>query len=147
MRNMILVVTAFDSKGKNLTYSGEHIIPIWGGRGKISEGNYEGLPGKGFAKILFEDWTPYVPLKVNMRGEQMFPAPQWRTIKIKYDTRIPALGIDNSKYEFKLGDQKGPYTIECILIYRRMFKNWADLKKWELDDIELARKVIKINSR
>ena len=64
MRNMILIVRAIDSKGRELTYSGENLIPIWGGRGKISEGNYEGLPGKGFAKILFEDWTPYVPLKV-----------------------------------------------------------------------------------
>jgi hypothetical protein len=147
MRNIILIVQAFDAIGNILTYSGENIIPMWGGRGKVSEGNYEGLPGKGFAKILFEDWIPFVPLKVNMRGEQVFPAPQWRTVKIKQDTRIPALAIDVSKYEFKMGEQKGPYTIECKLIYRRIFKNWADMKKWELDDIELAEKIIIVNSR
>ena len=90
MRNMILIVEATDSEGKKLKYSGQNLIPLWGGRGELSEGNYEGQPGKGFAKILFEDWTPYLPYKISTRGEQMFPAPQWRTIKIKEDTRIAA---------------------------------------------------------
>ena len=147
MRNMILIVEATDSEGKKLKYSGQNLIPLWGGRGELSEGNYEGQPGKGFAKILFEDWTPYLPYKISTRGEQMFPAPQWRTIKIKEDTRIAALATDVSNYEFQLGSHKGPYTVKCKLIYRRMFKNWAALKKWNLDDIILSEKILNVNQQ
>ena len=144
MRNMILIIEATDSEGMKLKYSGQNLVPLWGGRGKLSEGNYEGQPGKGFAKVLFEDWTPYIPHQNSNRGEQMFPAPQWRTIKIKEDTRIAALETDVSNYEFQLESRKAPYTIKCKLIYRRMFKNWAALKKWKLDDIILSEKILKV---
>jgi hypothetical protein len=147
MRNMILVVNVIDANGKELNYTGDNFIPVWGGRGKVSEGNYEGLPGKGFAKILFENWTPYIPLYVSNRGQQLFPAPQWRTVKIKEDSRIAAFEIDVSNYEFDVAGYSGQVTIKCKLIYRRIFKNWADMKKWDVDDIILARSEKRVNIR
>ena len=141
---MILIVRAIDSGGNELKYLGENIIPFWGGRGDVKEGNYEGLPGKGFAKILFESWTQYERLKVATRSQQIFPAPQWRTVKIKSDTRIPALTKDKSAYEFQLTDSKGTYTVDCLLIYRRTFKTWAKMKKYDLKDIILAEKKLKV---
>jgi len=144
MRNMLLIVQIFDSNDKPLNYLGDNVIPFWGGRGDIKKGNYEGLPGKGFAKILFEDWTPYEFSTVVNKGKQLFPAPQWRTVQIKYDTRIPALKKDISNYEFQLNN-KGTYFVECKLIYRRTFKTWLDIKKWDLKDIVLSEKKFKIN--
>ncbi len=143
MRNMLLVIQAFDSKGNELTYLGDNIIPFWGGRGNVSKGNYEGIPGKGFAKILFENWTPYEYSTVVNKEKHIFPAPQWRTFRIKSDTRIPALKKDKSSYPFLL-ETKGSYWVECRLIYRRTFKTWAAIKKWKLKDIVLADKKLKI---
>jgi hypothetical protein len=147
MRNMILVVNVIDANGKELNYTGDNFIPVWGGRGKVSEGNYEGLPGKGFAKILVENWTPYIPLYVSNRGQQLYPAPQWRTVKIKEDSRIAAFEIDVSNYEFDVAGYRGKVTVKCKLIYRRIFKNWADMKKWDVDDIILARVEKRVNTR
>jgi len=144
MRNMILVVRAFDDDGTELNYLGENVIPFWGGRGSVTNGNYEGLPGKGFAKILFESWTQYERLRVDTKSQQIYPAPQWRTVKIKSDTRIPALKTDKSKYEFQLNKSGGTCTVDCLLIYRRTFKTWAKMKKWELKDIVLAEKKLEI---
>jgi hypothetical protein len=144
MRNMILIVRAFDDDGTELNYLGENVIPFWGGRGSVTTGNYEGLPGKGFAKILFESWTQYERLRVDTKSQQIYPAPQWRTVKIKSDTRIPALKTDKSKYEFQLNKSGGTYTVDCLLIYRRTFKTWAKMKKWELKDIVLSEKKLEI---
>jgi hypothetical protein len=144
MRNMILIVRVFDPDGYELKYVGENIIPFWGGRGDAAKGNYEGLPGKGFAKILFESWTQYERLKVGTRSQQIFPAPQWRTVQVKSDTRIPALKTDKSSYEFQLNNSKGAYIVDCLLIYRRTFKTWAKMKKFDLKDIILAEKKLEI---
>lgn len=143
MRNMILIVQAFDSNGKPLLYLSENKIPFWGGRGDVNKGNYEGLPGKGFAKVLFEDWTPYEFSTVVNKSKQLFPAPQWRTVQVKYDTRIPSLKKDVSNYEFELKN-RGVYSVECKLIYRRTFKTWLDMKKWNLKDIVLSNKKFEI---
>lgn len=144
MRNILLVVRAFDSKGKELKYNGKNIIPFWGGRGNVKDGNYEGYPGKGFAKILFEDWTQYERIKVGPKSQQIYPAPQWRTVKIKYDTRIPAMGQDKSKYEFELNKTGNAYTVVCSLIYRRTFKSWAQMKNWNLKDLVIAEKKLEV---
>lgn len=138
MRNMILIVKAVDSKGNELKYIGDNIIPFWGGYGDPSEGNYEGLPGKGYAKILFEHYSQYVQLKLGVKWQHIFPAPQWRVVRIKSDTRIPALVTDVSTYEFSVSESDMPITVTTKLIYRDTFKNWADMKKWVLNDVLLS---------
>ncbi len=78
MRNMILLVKTTDALGNKLKYLGDQKVPIWGGRGDPADGNYEGLPGKGFAKVLFEPNPLYNPNQASLKGRHVFPAPQWR---------------------------------------------------------------------
>ena len=145
MRNMILVVEAVDSKGNNLKYLDEdEVVPYWGGHGDPTEGNYEGLPGKGFAKVLFENYSRYVRLRLGVKWQHVFPAPHWRLTRIKTDNRIPALSTDKSTYSFRISGSKKPFTVKAKLIYRETFKNWAKMKKWDLKDVILAEKVITI---
>lgn len=127
MRNMILLVTARDSKGQALAYLGGERVPAWGGVGDAAAGNYAGQPGKGFAKIL-----------VDYEGEA--PAPQWRNgIRIQSDNRIAAEATDISSYTFAPTTGGRLATIEVRLIYRRAFKPWADSKGWDIPDIVMAQ--------
>jgi len=139
MRNLILRVKTTNVLGRELTYTGENVIPYWGGQGDPAEGNYAGLPGKGFAKILFERNPQYVSSSKSELQKQIFPSPQWRIINIQQDNRIPALTTDVSVYSFKVGNEDLPVIVQSELIYRRTFKNWATMKKWDLKDIVLAR--------
>lgn len=140
MRNLILLVTATNGQGKTLPYGGTNIIPYWGGRGSPADGNYEGLPGKGFAKILFERNPQYLSsTKKSELQRQITPAPQWRIVNIQSDNRIPAMATDVSAYTFGVRPEDLPVTVKSELIYRRTFKNWAAMKKWDLQDIVLAR--------
>jgi hypothetical protein len=127
LRNMILVVTARDAQGNALSYLGDQVVPEWGGEGPIEAGNYAGLPGKGFAKVL-EDW------------DGAAPAPQWRNgIRIASDTRIPARAIDRSTYVFAAPADGNPAEVEARLIFRRAFKPWMDAKGWNEPDLVMAQ--------
>jgi hypothetical protein len=141
MRNLILLVKAIDANSQELTYNSENRVPIWGGRGEIADGNWEGLPGKGFAKVLFEHYSPYNPFKVGTKWQHIYPASQWRNIKIKFDTRIPPLQTDISAYSFDTKNASFPIKITATLIYRKTFKNWANMKKWKLKDIVIAQDI------
>lgn len=148
MRNMILLVKVVDAAGNKLKYIGKSRVPYWGGRGSQSEGNYEGLPGKGFAKILFDSSPQYVePSKIGAKWKHIFPAPQWRLVNIIEDNRIPALETDSSQFDFLITDFKMPISISSELIYRRTFKNWANMKKWDLRDILIAKNIISIEHK
>ncbi|MCK9409866.1 MAG: multiheme c-type cytochrome [Bacteriovoracaceae bacterium] len=144
MRNLILLVRATTAQGKELVYSGENTIPYWGGSGDPADGNYEGLPGKGFAKILFERNPQYVSSSKSELQTQISPSPQWRIINIQSDNRIPALATDHSVYNFHIRTEDLPVTLQTELIYRRTFKNWATMKKWNLKDIVLAKNITTI---
>jgi hypothetical protein len=85
-------------------------------------------------------------LKVDTKGQQIFPAPQWRTVKIKSDTRIPAFKKDKSTYKFQLNKSNSTYSVDCLLIYRRTFKTWAKMKKFDLKDIILAENKLEIKN-
>jgi hypothetical protein len=141
MRNLILLVRAINSNGDELKYVGNNRVPYWGGRGDPSEGNYEGLSGKGFAKILYESNPQYVSSPRAELQERISPAPQWRIVDIKEDNRIPAMATDSSSYEFQISGGEFPVTVTATLIYRRTFKNWAAMKNWTLKDVILARNV------
>jgi mono/diheme cytochrome c family protein len=141
MRNLILLVRAVDSNGDELKYVGNNRVPYWGGRGDPSEGNYEGLPGKGFAKILYERNPQYISSPRAEIQKRISPAPQWRIVDIKQDNRIPAMATDISSYDFHVSGGELPITVTAELIYRRTFKNWAAMKNWTLKDVILARNV------
>jgi len=131
-RNIILVVSAKDASGKELEYLGDQRIPDWGGKGNNPD-DYAGRPGKGYAKVLEELWTKISPT-----------AAYWRQTVVREDTRIPARASDRTGYVFRTSSA-GPVAVEARLIFRRAFKELAQAKKWELQDIEMEREVFTIN--
>ncbi len=124
-RNVLLVVSASDAQGRQLEYTGDQVIPDWGGIGD-SPDDYGGLPGKGYAKILEELWTEVSPT-----------AAYWNPTVLRQDTRLPAKATDITYYEFRAPPDGGPVIVEANLIFRRAFKELAQVKKWELSDIEM----------
>ncbi len=127
LRNMILLVNASDAGGEPLTYTGREVVPDWGGVGQ-SANDYAGRPGKGFAKVI-EDW------------DGTAPAPAWRNgAQIRSDNRIPARATDRSSYTFALPSSgaSGPIRVQVRLIFRRVFKPWADAKGWDLPDLTMG---------
>jgi len=138
MRNMILLVKATDEKGQMLSMSKGDKVPVWGGVGPIESGNYAGLPGKGFAKVL-KDISIYPDRKKGRDFKTIYPSPHWRPAVIESDNRIPADGIDTSTYQFHAAENRsGPIFITTKLIFRRTYKNWSDVKGLNIPDLEIA---------
>jgi hypothetical protein len=129
-RNILLVVSATDAQGQALEYLGDQVIPDWGGVGNDPD-DYAGRPGKGYAKILEELWTEVSPT-----------AAYWNPTVIREDTRIPALAVDVTHYEFRAPANGAPIMVEVRLIFRRAFKELAELKSWGIQDIEMERGMI-----
>jgi mono/diheme cytochrome c family protein len=61
LRHLILLVEASDDQDKPLVQTGGDVLPEWCGKGDPQEGNYAGLPGKTYAKLLQELWTEITP--------------------------------------------------------------------------------------
>jgi hypothetical protein len=132
-RNILLVVSATDARGKELKCLGNQFIPDWGGKGNAPD-DYAGRPGKGYAKVLEELWTETSPT-----------AAYWRQIVLREDTRIPALTTDVTHYEFLAPEGPEAIAIEAKLIFRRAFKELATQKKWNIGDILMEEQRITLH--
>jgi hypothetical protein len=130
-RNMILLVEAKDDLNNNLEFISGEKVPFWGGKGGVAQGNYSGLPGKGFAKIL-QDFVG------NM------PSPHWRPTYIVSDNRIKAMGSDTSVYIFRKPVNYSKIRITSKLIYRRFYKEWMDEKGFEIPDILMKNQSVEL---
>ncbi len=140
MRNMILLVEVSGENGRDLSLVSGDRVPVWGGIGSVEKGNYAGLPGKGFAKVL-RDTISYPDGRVQRHFQPEYPAPHWRPVFIESDNRIPAYGADISRYGFGIpADMRGSIRVVAKLIFRKSYKNWMDAKGFEINDLELARK-------
>jgi hypothetical protein len=138
MRNMLLIVEATDRNGQRLALVYGEKLPEWAGVGQVEKGNYAGLPGRGYAKVL-KDLLLYPDRSRNRDFAFEYPAPHWRPTLIEYDSRIPADGTDRSTYQFQvLESTPKPIQITTRLIYRRAYKKWLDAKGFEIADLELA---------
>jgi hypothetical protein len=122
MRSVMLVVQARDSKGNLLTRVEGGQLPEWTGKGNPDQGNYAGLPGAVFARVLADDHG-----NINV--------PFWRATRIASDTRIRVKDSVNLKYAFALNDPGDEPSVEASLIYRPVNQPLADLKGWESKDI------------
>ena len=122
-RNILLVVSATDDEGRELEYAGDQRVPEWGGVGGDSN-DYAGRPGKGYAKVLEEQWTEVSPT-----------AAYWNPTVLREDTRIPAKTTDVTNYEFLVPSSSGEVVIETKLVFRRAFKSLAEQKGWDVPDI------------
>jgi hypothetical protein len=116
LRSMILVVEALDRDGQPLTL-------LDGPQNPAFSGDYGGLPGRTFAKILRDEWTGETPTGAF-----------WRPVTIVQDNRIPAMHTDTTTYAFEApGSDEA--IIQVRLIYRRAFYDLMKQKGWEEADL------------
>jgi len=130
LRQLILVVRAFDDAGSPVALIEGPRLPAWCGEGDPSAGRYAGLPGVAFAKILRESWTGVSPT-----------AAYWNPTRIVSDNRIAAFATDRSRYRFDAGSG-GAVRLEVTLLYRRAFIDLIEQKGWNAPDIVVDRRVI-----
>ena len=148
MRNMLLLIEAEDDEGEGLPLLKGEVVPVWGGMGDRAKGNYAGLPGKGFAKVL-RDALPYPADGSQHRHfKRDYPAAHWRPAVVESDNRIAAGGSDVSTYLFKSsGNSFGKVRVTARLIYRRAYKAWMDAKGFDLPDMEIARETLWVEGK
>ena len=125
MRSVMLLLDVFDSNGKPLKMAKGGRLPEWAGSGKAGQGNYAGLPGAVFARVLQDD-------KGNLN------VPFWRATRVASDTRIRPKTTKTLEFQFAMEDPDDEPTAEARLLYRPVIKPLADKKGWAVDDIMIA---------
>ncbi len=123
LRQMILLVEAAAETGETLPLLEGPTLPEWTGSGDPAGGNFAGLPGRAYAKILQDVWTGDTPA-----------ASYWNPTRIVTDNRIPAMGEDSTTYHFATPDE-GQLQVQVRLLFRRAYKSLADQKGWDAPDI------------
>ena len=150
MRHLILLVEAKDEKSNSLHYIGKEKVPNYGGR-------FSKRPGKGFAMILdeiFHSLCVNTSVKPNtakigqnvealIKEREIYAQPFWRHSYIESDNRITPFASDVSTYQFEIPDAK-LVNITATLIYRKAFEPLAHFKAWDLEDIIIGKKSIKL---
>ncbi len=131
-RNMILVVSATDNQGRELHHLGDRVIPDWAGVGDDPD-DYADRPGKGYAKVLEESWTGVSPTVA-----------YWNPTRVVEDTRIPATATDVTHYEFRAPADGSAATVRATLIFRRAFKELAEQKKWDIEDVVMEEESLRL---
>jgi hypothetical protein len=128
MRSVMLLLQATDSKGKPLKIIKGNRIPEWSGVGETGAGNYDGLPGAVFARVLGDDHG-------NLH------VPFWLATRIVADTRIRVKDTVTLKFQFALDDLVNEPTVEAKLIYRPVIRPLAEKKGWAVEDILITSNV------
>ena len=125
IRQMILVVEATDAAGKPLDLKNGPVNPDWAG-------DFAGVPGKTFMKVLRDDWTGETPTTA-----------YWRPVTVVEDTRLAALATDLEQFTFQL--PKGTDAkVHVQLIFRRSYQKLAQQKGWDDPDILMQEATIMI---
>jgi hypothetical protein len=124
-RQMILVVEARDAGGKLLNL-------VKGPLNPGHAGNYGGLPGKTFMKVLRDDWTQEAPT-----------AAYWRPVTLLEDTRLPALATDATQYTFDLPAGQTA-EVKVKLVFRRNYQKLMQEKGWTDADILMEEATIQV---
>jgi hypothetical protein len=127
LRQLLLIVKAQDSSGSALEQLDGPQLPDWAGEGRPSNGYFGGLPGKGYALILEEQWTGISPTGA-----------YWKPVRMLEDTRLKPFQADRAQFIFRSPDN-GAAMVEVSLVFRRAFIELADLKSWEQEDLILYR--------
>ncbi len=128
MRSVMLLLKATDSNGKPLKMTKGSELPDWTGKGNVKTGNYAGLPGAVFARVLGDD-------------EDNLNVPFWKATRIVSDTRIRPKKTVTFKFEFLLEDPDDEPAAEASLIYRPAFRSLATIKNWNVEDILITSSV------
>jgi len=125
MRHLILVVTAQTEDGEVLPLLEGSTLPEW-------TGNYAGMAGEAYAKILYDEWSGEVPT-----------AAYWRPVHLVSDNRIAAYETARTDYAFDLPDD-GKVIVSARLFFRRAFQELAELKGWDDQDILMAKDRVEV---
>lgn len=131
-RNLVLLVEATDSGDTPLTSvpASTEYVPDWGGIGDPADGNYAGLPGRGFAKVLGDD-----------QGNS--PVFYTEATHVVSDNRIVAEATDVSVYTFEdPGSSAGTIHVDARLLYRRAWKADMDVKQWDIPDVVMEQDAV-----
>ena len=126
MRSVMLLVEVKDENDKLIKPINGQRLPDWTGKGAKAKGNYSGLPGTVFAKVLQDE-------KGNLN------VPFWKATTIASDTRIRPKTAVSFKWQFLLEDPESEPTATATLIYRPAFKKLAESKKWAANDIIISQ--------
>jgi hypothetical protein len=135
LRHLILVVRAYGSDASELSLNAGPVLPEWCGSGDPANGNYAGLPGKVFVKLLEEMWTGVSPT-----------AAYWNPTRVVMDTRLGAFKSDVGEFLF-IAPDSGDVRIEAVLLYRRAYKKLMDLKGWSERDIVMESAAISLSQK
>jgi hypothetical protein len=117
-----------DSNGNPLKMVKGERLPEWTGKGEVEAGNYAGLPGSVFARVLEDD-----------KGH--LNVPFWRATSIASDTRIRPKSTVTLRYEFLLENPEDEPSAEARLIYRPVIRPWVKNKHWLAEDILITSRV------
>jgi hypothetical protein len=128
IRSMILVIEALDADGKTLALTTGSVNPDFAG-------DYAGVPGKTFAKVLKDKWTGETPT-----------AAFWRPVEIVEDNRIAAMATDTTTYTFAAPSDRA-VTIRVKLLYRRSFYVLQQQKGWNDPDILMENATIELPAK
>jgi hypothetical protein len=128
MRSVMLLLKVTDSNGKPLKLKKGSRLPDWAGTGNVEEGNYAGLPGAAFARVLGDD-------------QGHLHVPFWQATRVVSDTRIRPKKSVNLRFEYELEDPEDEPTAEASLIYRPVIRPWTKIKNWQAEDILITSSV------
>ncbi|UCD78463.1 MAG: carboxypeptidase regulatory-like domain-containing protein [Desulfobacterales bacterium] len=128
MRSVMLLLKVTDSSGKPLELKKGSRLPDWAGTGDVEKGNYAGLPGAVFARVLGDD-------------QENQHVPFWQATQVISDTRIRPKKTVNLTFEYTLEDPDNEPTAEARLIYRPVIRPWAKIKNWLAEDILITSSV------
>lgn len=128
IRSVMLLLKATDSNGKPLRMIKGSCLPDWAGKGEVAQGNYAGLPGAVFARVLGDD-------------EGNLNVPFWKATRVVSDTRIRPKKSVELKFEFAVEDPEDEPTAEASLIYRPVIRPLATVKNWDSKDILITSSV------
>lgn len=127
LRHVMLVVNAEGDDAQLLSMQEGPTLPDW-------TGDYAGLPGRVYAKVLQDEWT----------GE--FPTGSiWRPVQIREDTRLAAYATDSSNYTFT-SPASGKATITVRLIYRKAFQQLVEWKGWDDPRIVMEETILQLDA-
>lgn len=117
IRNVLLVVSPRDKAGNVLAQTSGPTVPNWGGTGGAAVGGFAGLPGRGFARVLVDEFGAE-----NVLFTEAVDA---------FDNRIAAGATDHSTYTFELPAdwRKRDVRVDTRVYFRRVFKPFADQRK------------------
>lgn len=124
-RQMLLIVEAVNSQGAPLELIEGPVQPEY-------SGNYAGMPGRSYAKVLRDEWTGEAPT-----------AAYWRPVTIQEDTRLAAFQTDQSSYVFDLpAGEKAEVRVRVW--FRRTFERIAAEKGWNDPDILMEETILHV---